>query len=121
MTRGRSLSLLTLTVLVLAACSTQLRTAAAPVSHCDDALISGRLVAEAQSGLAVIDSTGKITPVLWPFGYSARRGLSTIELVDEGGKAVAKEGDFVEISGGFAADETWAACAGSVTVVPAQG
>lgn len=110
-----------LAMATLAACSAQLRTAPAPVEACEDALISGRLVADARTGLAISDSTGKVTPVLWPFGYSARSGLSGLELVDDRGAIVAREGDFVEMGGGLGANETWGACPGSVTVIPAQG
>ena len=106
---------------LLCGCSVQLKTAPAPVSVCDDALTSGRLVTSAQSGLALADSTGHVTEVLWPSGYSARRGVSGIELVDEKGAVVAREGDFVEIGGGLGANDVWNACAGSITVVPVQG
>ena len=121
MTTLRTLAVLALATVTLAGCAAQLRTASAPVDAGDDALTSGRLVADARTGLALSDATGKVTPVLWPFGFSARSGLSGLELVDERGKVVAREGDFVEITGGFGADETWRACPGSVTVVPAQG
>ena len=107
--------------LLVAGCAVQLRTAPAPVDACDDALIGGRLVTSAQSGLAVVDSTGHVTEVLWPFGYTARRGVSGLELVDEKGAVVAREGDFVEMGGGLGANDVWGACPGSVTVVPAQG
>ena len=81
---------------VLAGCGTvQLRTAAAPISACDDALASGRLVSSAESGLALQATDGTIVPVLWPFGYTARRGVSGIELIDNGGAVLAREGDFV--------------------------
>jgi hypothetical protein len=106
---------------VLSGCSVQLRTAPAPVNGCDDALLSGRLVTSAQSGLAVVDSTGHVTEVLWPFGYTARRGASGVELVDDRGATVAREGDFVEMAGGLGANDVWGACPGSITVVPAQG
>ena len=112
---------ITALAVVLSGCSVQLRTAPAPVNGCDDALLSGRLVTSAQSGLAVVDSTGHVTEVLWPSGYSARRGISGIELVDEKGGVVAREGDFVEMGGGLGANDVWNACAGSVTVVPVQG
>src|SRR2546425_4487541 len=79
---------------LLCGCSVQLRTAPAPVGVCDDALTSGRLVTSAQSGLALVDPTGHVTEVLWPSGYSARRGVSGIELVDEKSVVVAREGDF---------------------------
>ena len=107
--------------LLVAGCAVQLRTAPAPGDACDDALISGRLVTSAQSGLAVVDSTGHVTEVLWPFGYTARRGVSGIELVDDKGAVVAREGDFVEMGGGLGANDVWGACPGSVTVVPTQG
>jgi len=106
---------------VLSGCSVQLRTAPAPVDVCDDALTSGRLVTSAQSGLALVDSTGHVTEVLWPFGYTARRGVSGVELVDEKGATAAREGDFVEMGGGLGANDVWGACPGTVTVVPAQG
>ena len=108
-------------VILLSGCSVQLKTAPAPVDVCNLALISGRLVTSAQSGLALDDSTGHVTEVLWPFGYSARRGTSGVELVDDKGAVVAHEGDFVEMGGGLGANEVWSACAGSVTVVPVQG
>lgn len=107
--------------LLVAGCAVQLRTAPAPHAGCDDALISGRLMTSAQSGLAVVDSTGHVTEVLWPFGYTARRSVSGVELVDEKGAVVAKEGDFVEMGGGLGANAVWGACPGSITVVPAQG
>jgi hypothetical protein len=106
---------------VLCGCSVQLRTAPARVDVCDLALISGRLVTSVQSGLAVVDSTGHVTEVLWPFRYTARRGAAGVELVDDRGAAVAKEGDLVEMAGGLGANDVWGACPGSITVVPAQG
>ena len=108
---------------VLAGCSSiQLRTATAPVSACDDALGSGRLVANAQTGLAFQAPSGEVLPVLWPYGYSARRGISSgIELIDEKGKVIAREGDFVTAGGGTGNDGLFAVCAGSVKVVAAPG
>ncbi len=107
--------------LLVAGCAAQLRTAPAAVDVCDDALVSGRLVTSAQSGLALVDSTGHVTEVLWPFGYAARRGVSGVELVDDEGGVIAREGDFVEMGGGLGANDVWGACRGTVTVVPAQG
>jgi hypothetical protein len=107
--------------LLVAGCAVQLRTAPAPVEVCNLALISVPHVTSAQSGLALVDSTGHVTEVLWPFGYTARRGVSGVELVDEKGAVVAREGDFVEMGGGLGANDVWGACPGSVTVVPAQG
>lgn len=106
---------------VLAGCAVQLKTAPAPVSACDDALASGRLVANAQTGLAFEGSTGEVLPVLWPFGYSARRGVAGIELLDSGGAVIAHEGDFVTAGGGTGNDGLFAVCPASVKVVPPPG
>jgi len=108
-------------VLVLAGCSVQLRTAPAAVQVCDEALGSGRLVASAQSGLALADGSGRITPILWPFGYTARRDASGIALIGHKGEVLAKEGDFVEAAGGTGADGFFAVCDGTVRVVPPFG
>jgi hypothetical protein len=112
---------LALLVVVVGGCSVQLKTAAAPVQACEDALGSGRLVANAQSGLGFADPAGAATPILWPFGYSARRGVSGLEILDETGVVVAREGDFVQAGGGTGNDGFFAVCAGSVQVVPAPG
>ena len=104
--------------LVLAGCSVQLKTGPAPISACDDALASGRLVSNAQSGLALEAIDRSIVPVLWPHGYTARRGLSGIELLDSGGAVLAREGDFITAGGGTGNDGFFAACPASVKVVP---
>lgn len=117
----RSLLCIVLGLALLAGCSAKLRTATTASQACDEALLTGRLVTSAQSGLAVQDPTGKVTEVVWPFGYSARQGVSGVDLLDERGVVVAREGDFVEITGGLDLNELWDACAGTITVVPAQG
>jgi hypothetical protein len=127
-----ALALLGVTIAAIAACApaqlgtapptgapVHLRTAPAAVNVCDDALGSGRLVANAQTGLAFSDATGATMPILWPFGYSARREGSGIALLDETGKVLAHEGDFVQAGGGTGNEGLFAVCAGSVKVVPA--
>jgi hypothetical protein len=121
MTMLRRIVALAILGVVLAGCSVQLRTAPAPMNACEDALGSGRLVANSQSGLAFQDSAGGVTPVLWPFGYAARRGATGVELLDEKGAVIAREGDFVTAGGGTGNDGFFAVCAGSVKVVPAPG
>lgn len=111
---------LALLVVVIAGCSpAALKVASVPQSACDDALGSGQLVTNAQSGLA-LSTAGQILPVLWPFGYSARRGATGLDLLDESGKVIAHEGDFVQAGGGTGNDGLFAVCAGSVKVVPAS-
>jgi hypothetical protein len=118
---NRGLLVLAVLATLLLACSAQLRVAPGPAEACDDVLLTGRLVTSAQSGLAVSDPTGKVIEVVWPFGYTARRGVSGVELIDGAGAVVAREGDFVEMAGGLDASETWNACPGTVSEVPAQG
>lgn len=105
---------------VLAGCTVQLRTAPAAVQDCDLALGSGQLAANPQSGLGFKIASGEVLPVVWPYGYSARRGVSGTELIDEKGAVVAREGDFVTAGGGTGNDG-FVVCAGSVKVVPAPG
>ena len=118
----RRLGAVALLTIVLSGCATvELRKAPAPVDACDNALASGFLIRSRESGIALRDATEDIHQVLWPFGYAARVGLTGVELLDETGKVVAHEGDFIQAGGGFAADGAFGVCAGSVTVVPAPG
>ena len=118
--RIRNLLGVALAVSVLAGCSVQLLTAAAPSDACDMALIAGSLERHPQTGLGIGTSGEAVTPVQWPFGYSARMELSTVVLVDETGKVVAREHDRIEVGGGAGADGLWVAC-GPVRVVSSEG
>jgi hypothetical protein len=108
---------LTLAALLLVGCTVSLRTAAAAVDACDLGLGGGTLVASAQSGLALGSGTGRVTEVMWPFGYTARRGTSGIELIGQKGEVLAREGDFVQVGGGMSNDGVFQVCDGSVQVV----
>ena len=99
---------------VLAGCSASLRTAPAPAEECETALLTGALVEDPRSGLGVEDVTGTVTPVTWPFGYSARLDLGGIALVDADGAVVAHVGDSIEVAGGLGTD-FWAACGFGIT------
>ena len=90
-----------------------LLTATQPATSCDDALLTGRLVRDAETGLAVAAPNGEITRVIWPFGFSARYEADRISLLNEAGGTVASEGDPVEMGGGFG-NRFWSACAGSI-------
>ncbi len=116
-----SLAGLALVALVLVACApSQLRTAPAPATACDLALTAGSLEKHPQTGLGIAESDVLVHPVQWPFGYSARMDVSSIVLVDETGKVVAREHDRVEVGGGMGADGVWFAC-GPVSVVSNEG
>jgi hypothetical protein len=118
--RFRRGSALLLAAAVIAGCASPvLRTAPAPADVCDDALASGRLVTSRQSGLALVPPEGAATLVIWPFGYGSRGFVGSIELVDEKGTTVAREGQFVQVGGGLGVDGFFVACAGSVQVVAA--
>lgn len=109
---------LALAALILAGCSMGLRTAPVATEDCDNALGSGQLVATAQSGLGLRDGAGGIVEVLWPFGYTARRGTGGIELIGHKGEVLAREGDFIQAGGGTGSDGVFAVCDGTVRVVP---
>jgi hypothetical protein len=79
-----------------------------------DALFTGRLVSNTESGLAVADARGQITRVMWPFGYSARYVDDHLELLDDDGSVVAAEGDTVQMGGGSGNAGLFYACDGSV-------
>jgi hypothetical protein len=84
-----------------------------------DALATGTLVASPQSGLAIRGGEeATVTEVEWPFGYTARREVTGLVLVDSAGTAVAREGDVIQMGGGSGADGVFHACPGSISVVP---
>lgn len=94
-----------------------LRTAAVQPQACMDALLGGTLTKHAQSGLGITSADGQQTPVEWPFRYSSRLEGGRIILLDETGKVVAREGDELNVGGGFG-NQFWHACA-PVTVTRA--
>lgn len=97
----------------VAACSlapaVALRTAPAPAQACMDALIGGTLARHPQSGLGITSADGQSTPVEWPFGYTARAEGDRIALLDAEGRVVAREGDQIQVGGGFGTN-LWHAC-----------
>ena len=108
-----------LAALLFVGCGTPvgLRTAKQPSDVCMVALMVGTLARNPQTGLGISGGRGEVTPVLWPFGYSARVELDKVVLVDETGTTVAREGDQVSLGGGLGADDVWRACRG-VSVTP---
>jgi hypothetical protein len=84
---------------------------------CMAALITGTLVEHAQTGVG-LRNDGRVTGVVWPFGYSARDDRGRLAVIDASGKVLAHEGDLVSVGGGFAADEsTWTGCGGITAVM----
>ena len=92
----------------------QLLTEPQPSDACMDALATGTLVPDPTTGLAIASGNGERTTVMWPFGYTARLVDNVIELYDDHGIFVAREGDVVSMGGGFGANNLFYACGGSV-------
>ena len=68
---------------------------------CMEALITGRLVAHPQWGLALQSPGGDdVMRPMFPFGYTAARQGDVIGLFDENGAFVAQTGDTIQSSGG---------------------
>jgi hypothetical protein len=116
---ARSVALSLVAAATLAACTTiPLHTATAPAAACDAALAVGTLMNNRPNGLALRATNGERILVLWPFGYSSRGFVGSMELVDQNGNAIVREGDVVEMAGGTNADGVFVACAGTVKRIP---
>ena len=115
----RSVAVLALSLLVLAGCGTPvaLRTQPEPISACMDALATGTLVPSNASGLGIRAADGTSFAVEWPFEYTARREALGLTLLDSVGAVVAREGQVIQMGGGFGADNIFHACPGSISVV----
>jgi hypothetical protein len=86
---------------------------------CMAALISGTLVRDAPTGIAIRDARGLVHQVVWPFGYAARDDGGRLVVLDASGSVVAHEGDRVSIAGGeTGTDGTWLACGGTTILTP---
>lgn len=88
---------------------------------CPAGQLQGELVADEVDGLAVLLDTGERVAVIWPHGYAARVNEGTLELMDETGETVAREGDHIEVGGGEYgedSDASWRACDRPNVVAP---
>jgi len=76
-----------------------------PGALCPMARLGGWLVPDEQYGLGLRDGKdgGTVRGVVWPFGYTARQATGGIELLDQTGHVVAREGDRIVMAG--AADD----------------
>ncbi len=99
---------------ILAACSSDnrvpLATSQPDVVGCPLARASGTLVTDAESGTAIVVGTER-RPVIWPYGFSARKAASVVEVLDAEGDVVARTGESVGLSGGLITGDTrWTTC-----------
>jgi hypothetical protein len=97
---------------LLGACSVRITTK--PVAEanmvCRLGGVGGFLAADDRTGMG-IRMGADVLPVIWPFGWSARRDLlGPLILVDRDGRDVAREGDQVALGGGFDRDDVLHAC-----------
>jgi hypothetical protein len=90
---------------------------------CRAALLSGTLVRDDRTGLAVagVDVTGSgddVVPVRWPSGWMALETVP-VALVDADGRVVAHVGDHIAMGGGIdGPGDTWIACPTDIKVEP---
>lgn len=61
--------------------------------------IIGVLAPEPTYGLGLRNEARQFVGVIWPFGYSARRDEAGTILFDRLGRALAREGDTVQMAG----------------------
>lgn len=91
-----------------------IRTPAQEPQACMEALMQGRLVRQAQTGLGIGDQSGLVYPVEWPFRFTARLEGARVVLVDNRGAVVAREGDQISVGGGMGPgpgpNAVWFAC-----------
>ena len=111
----RGVALLLVATLV-AGCSVALRTRPADISACDAALVEGLLARSSETGAGLLGNDGSVQPIAWPFGYAARIGIGGLELLDETGATVAREGDRISAGGGEDGNGVFVVCPGSVQV-----
>jgi hypothetical protein len=86
---------------------------------CMAALISGTLVRDATSGVAIRDAQGLVHQVVWPYGYAARDNGGRLVVLDASGAVVTHEGDRESIGGGeIDSKGTWSACGETTILAP---
>jgi hypothetical protein len=88
-----------------------------PNAGCMDALLTGRLVADAEVGIAVEAPDGTRIVVVWPHGWAAVDADGSRTLLNDRGEPVARVGDEVGIGGGNGQDGRFYTC-GEVTRGP---
>ncbi len=103
-------------LLVLGLLATSVATSTAGCQPCMTALTTGVLVANG-SDLVLQDPSGTSRRVRWPQGYRVSKEGDRLVLTDFFGSVQAREGDRIEMGGGFGTDNVFAGC-GGVTVVP---
>ena len=60
----------------------------------------GELVLDPVYGTAIVEAD-RPTPIMWPEGYTGRKSVWDVEIVDESGHVVARTGTTVQIEGAY--------------------
>ena len=77
----------------------ELRTHETPEPGCRLQFNSGFLARHQLTGLGIADASGHVTPVEWPFGFTAWEDVAGAALVDSNAQVVAREGQAIGFSG----------------------
>jgi hypothetical protein len=85
---------------------------------CMDALLTGRLVADEEAGVAIQAADGTTIVVVWPHGWVAVDQDNTRAVANDQGDVVARVGDQVAIGGGLGAGDRWYTCGEVTPAVP---
>ena len=73
--------------------------------------VSGELVDDPGAGTAIISSfSGQRALVTWPIGWTGRRSLFGVLVIDSRGQVVARTGMYVNLSGGYWRDHSFLTC-----------
>lgn len=123
---GLGVALLTVFLIALAACT--LGQVDGPVAimtgseggACALARVGGVLVEDPKSGLA-FKWDGANMPVVFPYGYTARRVGGVVFLIDPSGRVVGREGDEVHGGGAYGPDRVFVQCGLVVTPQASPG
>jgi hypothetical protein len=79
--------------------SVELLTQPEPETGCHPQYHEGRLVRYPGTGLGITDDFGVAVGVVWPYGYSARDDDGVASLLGPDGQVVAREREFIGLSG----------------------
>jgi hypothetical protein len=77
---------------------------------CAAAILGGRLVADPGGRLTVHPDGAPARGLRWPAGYRVRRSSAGLEVLDDRGAVVAREGAIVALRGGELGASGWDVC-----------
>ena len=80
--------------------------------ECYTSGILGDLVTDDAAGTAILDpqENGRRVPVTWPLGWTGRRTVSGVEVLDTSGNVKARTGTRIYLMGGSWTDDSFLTC-----------